>query len=77
MITVLYFAGLKEVTNKGQEEFEWTNQTAQELVHWIQKKYNHFPSGPFLISVNEEYVPLDYKIQSGDQVAFIPPVSGG
>ena len=28
-------------------------------------------------SVNAEYVPPDYALRDGDEVAFIPPVSGG
>ncbi len=29
------------------------------------------------IAVNEEYVPSDYALNEGDEVAVIPPVSGG
>ncbi len=29
------------------------------------------------VAVNEEYRPLDYKLSAGDEVVFIPPVSGG
>lgn len=30
-----------------------------------------------LFSVNAEYVPADHPLRDGDEVAFIPPVSGG
>jgi molybdopterin converting factor subunit 1 len=29
------------------------------------------------LAVNLEYVPFDHLLQSGDEVSFIPPVSGG
>ncbi|MBI2337251.1 MAG: MoaD/ThiS family protein [Deltaproteobacteria bacterium] len=29
------------------------------------------------VAVNGEYVPYDTWVQDGDEVAFIPPVSGG
>lgn len=77
MITVLYFAGLKEITNKEEEKVNWSNQTVKELMDWIEQTYQGFSNQPIHIAVNEEYVPLDYMIQSGDMVALIPPVSGG
>ncbi|MGQ9572994.1 MAG: molybdopterin converting factor subunit 1 [Dehalococcoidia bacterium] len=33
--------------------------------------------GSLMYSVNAEYVPADYALGEGDEVAFIPPVSGG
>ena len=30
-----------------------------------------------LYAVNSEYVTLDHRLADGDEVAFIPPVSGG
>ncbi len=30
-----------------------------------------------MFAVNETYVPADTKLNDGDRVAFIPPVSGG
>jgi molybdopterin converting factor subunit 1 len=29
------------------------------------------------IAVNQEYVPFDHSLHEGDEVAVIPPVSGG
>ncbi|NJN52799.1 MAG: MoaD/ThiS family protein [Gammaproteobacteria bacterium] len=28
-------------------------------------------------AVNQEFVDLDYALQDGDEVAFLPPVTGG
>ncbi|KPJ50989.1 MAG: hypothetical protein AMJ38_01160 [Dehalococcoidia bacterium DG_22] len=33
--------------------------------------------GSLMYSVNAEYVPADHPLGDGDEVAFIPPVSGG
>jgi molybdopterin converting factor subunit 1 len=30
-----------------------------------------------MYAVNAEYVPADHRIEDGDEVTFIPPVSGG
>lgn len=29
------------------------------------------------LAVNQEYVPMDHPLRDGDEVAVIPPVSGG
>ena len=34
-------------------------------------------SGSVRFAVNQEYVDKDYPLQDNDEVAFIPPVSGG
>ena len=33
--------------------------------------------GSALIAVNAEYVPMNYQLAEGDEIALIPPVSGG
>ena len=34
-------------------------------------------SSRLMIAVNEEYQEHDYRLSENDEVAFIPPVSGG
>ena len=34
-------------------------------------------SGSLMYSVNAEYAPADRRLADGDEVALIPPVSGG
>lgn len=79
MITVLYFARLKEVTGKDQECLPLKAVTVRELIEWAGKTYEGFSSesGFIHVAINEEYVQPHDKIESGDIVAFIPPVSGG
>ena len=33
--------------------------------------------GRLVVAVNGEYVPMDHALEDGDEVALIPPVSGG
>ncbi|CAH0121124.1 Molybdopterin synthase sulfur carrier subunit [Paenibacillus sp. CECT 9249] len=79
MITVRYFAGMKEVTGKEEEHLPIRSMTVKELIEWAEKTYDRFPfrSGVLHVAVNEEYARLEDNIVSGDVVAFIPPVSGG
>jgi sulfur-carrier protein len=79
MITILYFARLKEIAGKQQEKLALQSITVQELLTWAGSAYEGFPaeSGSVLVAINEEYAQPGDEILAGDTVAFIPPVSGG
>ncbi len=77
MITLHYFAGLKEQTGISQEQVDMAGKTVEELWRWATEKYPDFLTGAARIAVNEEYALLTDVLVTGDIVAFIPPVSGG
>ncbi len=77
MITVNYFARLRELTGKTEETIEQQSMTVKELLHWAEVTYPGFGKDTVLVAVNEEYALKEDIIQSGDICAFIPPVSGG
>ena len=43
----------------------------------VAKEYNVPVTEPIMVAINEEYANEDDRVQSGDVVALIPPVSGG
>lgn len=77
MITVLYFASLKEKIGHKQEQIQFAGKTVDQLIDYIAKQYDRFPKDSLLVAVNEEYVLGNERLADGDTVAFIPPVSGG
>lgn len=77
MIRVNYFARLRELAGKGQETVERDEMTVQELLDWAEETYPGFGKDDIQVAVNEEYALPDDVIRSGDECAFIPPVSGG
>lgn len=77
MITLLYFAGLKEKTGIEKEQLEFSGRTVKELLDLLQSKYSGLSNGVIQVAINEEYaLPTDI-INESDTVALIPPVSGG
>ena len=80
-ITVLYFAAVKELCQKSEEVFfvsEGTDTT--QLLTSITEKYPSLqPIIPAIIlSLNLEFVgDLPKILHDGDEVALIPPISGG
>ena len=77
MITVQYFARLREHAWKGKEVIQREQMTVQELLDWAEETYPGFGKDSIQVAVNEEYALPGDVIQSGDECAFIPPVSGG
>lgn len=56
-----------------------TGATVEDLVTLLAKRFpqlSHDPAG-MAVAVNREYVKHDHPLHDGDEVAFIPPVSGG
>jgi len=77
MIKVLFFAHLKDHVGTSELSLEVENITVKELKQILEQKYSITFENYIMIAVNEEYAHSDVKIQNGDTVALIPPVSGG
>ena len=79
-IRVLYFATLRDMVGEQEERVEVPEgATVADLVAEIVGAYPRFremePS--LMISVNQEYSERGTALKEGDEVAFIPPISGG
>ncbi len=82
MITVKYFANLKQMAGKEEDQFnikegttleqlsELIGQSVPQLGDMVREK-------KVLISVNYDMVPLDTVVKDGDEIALLPPFSGG
>jgi molybdopterin synthase catalytic subunit/molybdopterin converting factor small subunit len=72
-VTVRLFAGLRERAGRSQIELE---DVARVEDVWPKLDLGSEPPG-LLYAVNREYVERDRELADGDEVALIPPVSGG
>ncbi|GAB3789928.1 molybdopterin converting factor subunit 1 [Virgibacillus kimchii] len=77
MIDVLFFAELQEAVGKDKLSLDVENITVNELKSTWLEKYQSENLDKAMIAVNEEYAGEETVLESGDVVAFIPPVSGG
>ena len=82
MIIVKYFASLRAITGKEEEQFNIGKEiTLENLSHEISKsapKIGEMIRGKkLMVSVNMDVISLDAIIKDGDEVALLPPFSGG
>ena len=72
-VTVRLFAGLRERAGTGGLELDGVERVADV---WERLGLGDEPAG-LLYAVNREYAGRDRELADGDEVAVIPPVSGG
>jgi molybdopterin synthase catalytic subunit len=80
VISVRLFAGLREMIGERDVDVELPEgATVGDLRARLGEEYPIVQAFlPTLVcAVDEEYVPSEHVLQSGDRVALIPPVSGG
>jgi molybdopterin converting factor small subunit len=75
-ITVLFFGVLAEVTYTSVKEYSNVNSIA-DLKLRITDDFPELVHYNFRVSVNNEIVNQDPLLKEGDQVAYLPPFTGG
>jgi len=82
MITVKFFASLKAIAEKEEEQIEIQSSISMDQLSDIISKTSPkmgdiIRGNKIMISVNQEMADADTVIHDGDVVAFLPPFSGG
>jgi sulfur-carrier protein len=78
MIKVLFFANLRETVKERQLELSLeTPLSVRQLAGTLEQAHAGLSLSGSLCAINEQYAEPEHLIQSGDTVAFFPPVSGG
>ena len=84
MVTILYFARLKEALGTGSEELALpggVGDLASLRAALIARggAWAHELAGerPIRAAVNQEMASPDTPVKDGDEIAFFPPVTGG
>lgn len=82
MVTVYFFAGLRDAV--GHEHLEWSVKAPVPLADLVHRIAAELPAlapwlqrGDVLLAVNQELRGGDHLVTDGDEVALLPPVSGG
>lgn len=82
-LRILFFAKTRELSGSSEAtlELESPNILASELVNQICAKFNlEIIKQNIILAVNEDYcdnLQRQLQLKEGDEIAVIPPISGG
>ncbi len=77
-LSIRYFAVLREQAGHSGETISTAATTPGQLYGELRRKYDFsLPADMVRVAVNQEYRTMDHPLAEGDEVVFIPPVSGG
>ncbi len=79
-VTVRLFARLREIVGNG--ELSWEGPAGSRVSDVWERLAQQYPAiaghaRSVSAAVNAEYARMDSTVGDGDEVAFLPPVSGG
>ena len=81
---ILYFAWLREKAGVAEENLTVPDgvRTVQNLVDWLkQRSPRHeavFENARLIrCAIDQDFAPLDSRIEGAKEIAFFPPVTGG
>ena len=78
MITVKLFGIAKDIIGSSTLNIEHELGTVEDLLKYLKSEYPKFKElTSLLVAINDEYANNTAIINSEDEVALIPPVSGG
>lgn len=83
MITLRYFASLRETLGVGDEQLELPDSIGDlsGLTHWLQNRDDTWKQAlddsRLHVAINQQIVNTNSAVRDGDEVAWFPPVTGG
>ncbi len=84
MVTLLYFARLREAFGLSSEQVELplSVKTVGHLADWLRQRGGPWATElaagrPVRTAVNQVMAAADSAVKDGDEIAFFPPVTGG
>jgi molybdopterin synthase sulfur carrier subunit len=77
-VSILAFGIAKEILGTNQLVVDFEGSTSQDLKNILESQFPRLQQlSSYLIAVNNEYISDVTEISSNDEIAIIPPVSGG
>jgi len=79
-VQILFFGMLRELIGRSSEEIELDPGSRLETV--FERYASQFPrvremQGSIVLARNQEFASADVELEDGDEIALMPPVSGG
>lgn len=82
MITIIYFGSLKLLQPAGTEELNWSGGTTEDLLAHLRLRGPDWeealrPGRVFKLALNQQLLHGSAQLKAGDEIAILPPVTGG
>jgi len=75
---ILYFASLRDAAGCDRESVDSHSREARALYAELKARHGFaLPAERLRVAVNGEFARWDGTLDEGDEIAFLPPVSGG
>lgn len=75
---VLYFASLRDAAGRDREDYESASDDARAVYADLRRQHGFaLAHDRIRVAVNGEFAGWDRVLADGDEIAFLPPVSGG
>jgi len=75
-IKILFFGILSEETGKSEEEISFSGSLTELLV-LLKQKYPSINNHQFITAVNQDISLQSKTLSGGDEIALLPPFTGG
>ena len=76
-MTIKYFGKIAEITNCIHENWDVSEMNIEEFKNRLIEKYPILDGGTMQIAVNLKIAEPNYLLKSEDEIAILPPFSGG
>lgn len=79
-LKVLFFGQLKDIAGRSEDALEVPE--GSRIDHVFEHYATAFPrmrelAGSIVVACNQRFTPVSHAVEEGDEIAFLPPVSGG
>jgi len=75
-VRILFFGVLSEETGKSEEEIPFSGKMS-DLLDLLKQKYPSLSKHQFSIAVNQDISSQSIELRGGDEIALLPPFTGG
>lgn len=77
-LNLVYFAQLRELAGRMEESCITAHQTIGPVYEELRARYQFpFEQSQLRVAINEAFATWETPLSEGDNIVFIPPVTGG
>ncbi len=78
-VSILLFGISRDIVGSRSLQIDFSDKVSvKELMHTLEEKYPKFKElSSLLVAVDDEYASEDHILSGDEEIALIPPVSGG